>query len=84
MRIILKNQNKKNQRIIDRLQRKNIVKNLEHSKIKSQLKKNLDNYPVHKAQLTKACEILNIQLITSAPIFSKTKSHRTSLKNNKA
>lgn len=39
MRIILKNQNKKNQRIIDRLQRKNIVKNLEHSKIKSQLKK---------------------------------------------
>ncbi len=39
MRIILENENKKNQRIIDRLQRENIVKNLEHSEIRSQLKK---------------------------------------------
>ncbi|AIS31451.1 transposase [Methanobacterium formicicum] len=79
MRIILENENKKNQRIIDRLQRENIVKNLEHSEIRSQLKKKetkiviiLDNYPVHKAQLAKkACEILNIQLILLPPYSPK-------------
>lgn len=78
MRIILENENKKNQRIIDRLQRENIVKNLENSEIISQLKKEtkiviiLDNYPVHKAQLAKkACEILNIQLILLPPYSPK-------------
>jgi hypothetical protein len=39
MRIILKNENKKNQRKIDRLQRENIVKNLTKYEIKDQLKK---------------------------------------------
>lgn len=43
MRIILENENKKNQRIIDKLQRENIVKNLENSEIISQLKKRNKN-----------------------------------------
>ena len=70
MRIILENENKRNQSRIDRLKRENIVKNLKNCEIISQLKKEteiiviLDNYPVHKAQLAqKACKILNIQLI---------------------
>lgn len=70
IRIILENENKKNQSRIDRLKRENIVKNLNNSEIISQLKKEtkiviiLDNYPVHKAKLAqKACKILNIQLI---------------------
>ena len=78
IRIILENENKKNQRIIDRLKRENIVKNLENCEIISQLKKErkiviiLDNYPVHKAQLAKkSCEILNIQLILLPPYSPK-------------
>ena len=39
MRLILENENKKNQRKIDRLQRENIVKNLNKINIKGQLKK---------------------------------------------
>jgi len=78
MRIILENENKRNQSRIDRLQRENIVKNLQNCEIINQLKKEpkiviiLDNYPVHKAQLAqKACEILNIQLILLPPYSPK-------------
>jgi hypothetical protein len=78
MRIILENENKRNQSRIDRLQRENIVKNLQNSEMINQLKKErkiviiLDNYPVHKAQLAqKACEILNIQLILLPPYSPK-------------
>jgi len=78
MRIILENENKKNQSKIDRLKRENIVKNLDNCEILTQLKKEikiviiLDNYPVHKAQLAqKACKILNIQLILLPPYSPK-------------
>ena len=78
MRIILENENKRNQSRIDRLQRENIVKNLQNTKVTNQLQKEikiviiLDNYPVHKAQLAqKACEILNIQLILLPPYSPK-------------
>jgi transposase len=78
MRIILENENKKNQSRIDRLKRENIVKNLNDYEIINQLKKEtkivviLDNYPVHKAQLAqKACKILNIQLILLPPYSPK-------------
>jgi len=53
MRIILENENKRNQTRIDRLKRENIVKNLQNSEIINKLKKEpkiviiLDNYPVH-------------------------------------
>jgi transposase len=78
MRIILENENKRNQRRIDRLKRENIVKNLDNCEIINQLKKEtkiviiLDNYPVHKAQLAqKACKLLNIQLILLPPYSPK-------------
>ena len=78
MKIILENENKKNQSRIDRLKRENIVKNLNNCEIISQLKKEtkiiiiLDNYPVHKAQLVqKASKILNIQLILLPPYSPK-------------
>lgn len=78
MRIILENENKRNQSKIDRLKRENIVKNLKDCGIISKLKKEtkiiiiLDNYPVHKAQLAqKACKILNIQLLLLPPYSPK-------------
>lgn len=78
IRIILENENKKNQRIIDRLKRENIVKNLDNREIICELKKEtkivivLDNYPVHKAKLAqKVCKILNIQLILLPPYSPK-------------
>ncbi len=59
MRIILENENKKNQKKIDRLKRENIINNLIDLKISRELKKErkifivLYNYPIHKAQLVK-------------------------------
>jgi hypothetical protein len=44
IKIILENENKRNQSRIDRLKRENIVKNLKYSEMINQLKKKIKNY----------------------------------------